>query len=84
MIPDEPEQTASQPTLLLIVRSLARSRPISGNCGDSIFVQSVMAWVVLVAGALLMLAGLAGGSIFTQPLWTGSGALKMALFIAIL
>jgi hypothetical protein len=46
------------------------------------FVQSVMAWVVLAAGALLMLAGLSGGRIFTQPLWTGSGALKMALFTA--
>ncbi len=41
-----------------------------------------MAWVVLAAGALFMLAGLAGGSVFTQPLWTGSGALKMALFTA--
>ncbi len=47
------------------------------------FVQSVMAWVVLSAGVLLMLAGLASGTIFTQPLWTGSGVLKMALFTAV-
>ncbi len=42
-----------------------------------------MAWVVLSAGVLLMLAGLASGTIFTQPLWTGSGVLKMALFTAV-
>ncbi len=44
------------------------------------FLQSAMAWVVLAAGVLAMLVGLAGGSIFAQPLWTETGALKMALF----
>jgi hypothetical protein len=45
------------------------------------FVQSMLAWIVLGAGVMLTVVGLLGG-VFGQPLWTGPGALKLVLFTA--
>lgn len=43
------------------------------------FVHSILAWAVLVAGILLSVVGLMGGFLGELP-WTGPGALKLALF----